>query len=173
MAQEAEKKEPELYKAKGEIKKVGDLEIYVYGKGPNAIIVFYDVYGWHNLTSDDKLDDCPTPKSHNTFEFYDRVADAIGTDKIQIIMPNYLRDAPLTRKPDWSKFGEWWNTVGNPDKIIKEFTTTVLPFAHKECGVKLFAVCGQCWGGNLCFKGIFAYLSFSMLLVIQYIGLFC
>jgi len=155
-AKEQKQEVQELYKPKGEIKVIKsnsndrELEIYVVGKGENAICAFYDVFGFHNLASDEKLK-CDFIKSNNTLEFFDRVCEA-GNGKYMVFVPNYLRDNPLSRKPDWSKFGEWWDTTGNLDKVIAEFTGTVIPFIKKEYNVNLIATIGQCWGGNLCFK---------------------
>mmetsp|Transcript_54962 Transcript_54962/g.49469 ORF Transcript_54962/g.49469 Transcript_54962/m.49469 type:complete len:280 (-) Transcript_54962:98-937(-) len=158
-APKEEKKQEELYKPKGEIKTIKsqdddrELEIYVYGKSKKAILVFYDIFGFHNLKEDEDKADCSFAKSNNTIEFFDRIYDAAGNkDDYMIVMPNYLRDKPYSRKPDWGKFGEWWDTVGNLDKLIKEFTNTVLPFIKKEYGIESIVCIGQCWGGNACFK---------------------
>eukprot|EP01084_Bolivina_argentea_P146218 256096_1 len=153
--EEAKQQPKELYKPKGEFKTVKsiddkELEIYVVGKGPNIICAFYDIFGFHNLAADANLK-CDVGKSNNTLEFYDRVCEA-GKDKYMVIVPNYLRDKPYSRKPDWSTFGNWWDNEGNLDKLLKEFTSTVIPFAKKECKSNLIVCIGQCWGGNACFK---------------------
>ena len=161
MAEEAKKeeKQAELYKPGGEFKTIKssdddrDLEFYLRGKSKKAICVFYDVFGFHNLKEDEDKPDCVFPKSNNTIEFFDRIYDsAPNKDDYMIVMPNYLRDKPLSRKPDWSTFDKWWDTVGNLDKLIKEFTNTVIPFIKKEYEIDQIVCIGQCWGGNACFK---------------------
>lgn len=146
----------ELYKAKGEIKKIKskdddrELEIYCLGKSEKAFFVFYDVFGWHN-NAGDKDKQCDVPQSNNTLEFFDRLHEALNGE-FMIIMPNYLRDTPLTRKPDWGKFGDWWDTTGNIEKLLQEFNNTVIPFAKQEFNVSSAVCIGQCWGGNICFQ---------------------
>jgi len=157
MAQEkkADNEQERVYKPKGEIKVIKgendkDLEVYVVGKGENVICVFYDVFGFHN-NAGDKDKKCDIPKSKNTLEFFDKVCEA-GNGKYMVVVPNYLRDTPLTRKPDWSKFQEWWDSTGNLDNLLKEFQNVVVPFVKKECKAKLIGCIGQCWGGNACFR---------------------
>ena len=158
----AEKKEEakasELYKPKGEIKTIDSkeyndkkLEIYINGNCKKAICVFYDVFGWHNKKSDEQINDCTFKKSNNVFQFFDIIKES-AKDEYMIIIPNYLRDNPLSRKPDWSKFGEWWDSDGNLDKLLGEFQNTVLPFIKDQYKVETIACIGQCWGGNACFK---------------------
>ena len=42
--------------------------------------------------------------------------------------------------------------MGNLDNLLKEFTSTVVPFVKNECKANLIVTCGQCWGGNASFK---------------------
>merc|ERR1712113_29593 len=149
---EKESKAKRVYAPKGKIVTIKsnsndkDLEIYVVGKSTSgkAICAFYDVFGFHNNAADDAIE-CAVPKSNNTKEFYDKVSE---TGDYVVIVPNYLRETPLTRKPDWSKFQEWWDSVGNIDKLLAEFNGTVVPYIQKEYKVEQIALIGQCWGGH-------------------------
>lgn len=68
-----EEAEPELYQPKGEWKTIaskaekGDLDVYVLGNGKegNVICVFYDIFGLHNLATDEGKD-VDISKSNNT-----------------------------------------------------------------------------------------------------------
>lgn len=161
MAEEAKKEEVKeekrVYEPKGKIVTIKsndddrDLELYIVGKGTKAVVGFYDVFGFHNNAADDKIE-CDAPKSNNTKEFYDKVADCFVVPDVLVVVPNYLRDTPLTRKPDWSKFQEWWDSVGNMDKLLAEFNNTVVPYLQKEYKVESIGVIGQCWGGHAAIK---------------------
>lgn len=63
-----------------------------------------------------------------------------------VVVPNYLRDKPYSRKPDWNAFGDWWNSEGDPAKVVKEWQEVVMPYIEKEYEVNKIVCIGQCWG---------------------------
>ena len=94
----------------------------------------------------------------NVFEFADMISSC-SNGKYMVFMPNYLRNTPYTLDPKWgNEFATWWDTIGNLDKTINEFTKVVLPFIKKEYKIT-----------NICTLGTPIYI-FNILYNTQYIS---
>jgi len=119
----------------GVIERVEDLDIYtVSPKDANrAIIVIYDVFGFHP----------------NTKQFADILANTHG---FRVVMPDFFRGEPWTAArmaddPTRTKIREWIANTGAWEKASVDLAKVK---AHLVAsGIKAVGIVGFCWGGRI------------------------
>ncbi|KAI8608438.1 Alpha/Beta hydrolase protein [Chytriomyces sp. MP71] len=125
------------YKSKGEIVKIGPLDVYVVGpKGAkNAIIVNYDIFGDHPCTR--------------------QVLDILSTHGFRVAMPDLCHGDPwpVDVWPPAGGFGEviaHINKNANYESIQKDMAAT-REYLRSE-GSQHFGIIGFCWGAIMVSK---------------------
>ncbi|KAI8844677.1 Alpha/Beta hydrolase protein [Chytriomyces cf. hyalinus JEL632] len=125
------------YVSKGEIVKIGALDVYVVGpKGAkNAILVNYDIFGDHPNTR--------------------QVLDILSSHGFRVAMPDLCRGDPWDAK-NWPPAGGFAEVLAHINKnasyesIAADMRATQ---AHlKAEGSQHFGVIGFCWGGMMAAK---------------------
>ncbi|CAG8796244.1 14982_t:CDS:2, partial [Gigaspora margarita] len=111
---------------------------FAEAKTKNAIIVCYDVHGFHE----------------NVKQF----CDILGTQGFLVALPDYFQGESWTNeehKKDpqnpWQYVRDWLNKNASPEKV-HELTTQVVEHLRKEYKVQNFGFVGFCWGGMIAAK---------------------
>eukprot|EP00386_Alphamonas_edax_P012947 GDKI01040162.1.p1 GENE.GDKI01040162.1~~GDKI01040162.1.p1 ORF type:complete len:259 (-),score=85.25 GDKI01040162.1:212-931(-) len=121
------------YKGVGKHEKVDDMELYVVGEGDKAVVVIYDIFGFHP----------------NTYQWCDKLAAAAG---VRVVMPDIFRGKPWPVDP-WPPVGDlmgWIQKEGTEEAVDRD-VKKVMPWLAAQ-GVKATAVHGFCWGGLRAFN---------------------
>jgi len=114
------------YVEKGEIVKIGDMEMYVVGEGPNAIIWNYDVFGFD---------------AGRTREYCDLFAE----HGFLVVLPDYFRG---DRFPDegLADMGKFMCKYTDWENLKFDIDEKVIPFLRNR-GATKFGTIGTCFGG--------------------------
>ncbi|OZJ02613.1 hypothetical protein BZG36_04286 [Bifiguratus adelaidae] len=120
------------YKAVGTVKRLGDMDVYMVGSTTSnrAIIVLYDVYGFHK----------------NTKQFCDRLAEA---GNVQVAMPDFFRGKPwlASNAGNREALVKWVTQVGTREKCMPDLNA-VKSMLQKQ-GVNQIGLVGFCWGAKI------------------------
>ncbi|TKY87114.1 hypothetical protein EX895_003791 [Sporisorium graminicola] len=125
------------YSPKGTIEKIGGLDSYVVGPkdAKKAIVVVYDIFGFHNATK----------------QGADLLADAT---KARVVMPDFFRGKPYPQEqypPNTDeKKAAFQNFFGNAgDFSARKPDLEAVAEELKKDGAAKLGVSGYCWGGKL------------------------
>eukprot|EP01036_Dinobryon_divergens_P022339 gene22339-30584_t len=125
------------YTPKGVVQNLGDLPIYLVGDKSNrkAVIVSYDIYGFD---------------AGRTREICDHIAAA----GFLVLLPDFFRGKHWTveledNEPD--KKGPFIKSLSNPEDILADTTTKILPFLQNECQATSISCVGFCFGGYVAY----------------------
>ncbi|EST07675.1 Dienelactone hydrolase [Kalmanozyma brasiliensis GHG001] len=125
------------YSPKGSMEKIGGLDTYVIGPkdAKKAIVVVYDIFGFHNATK----------------QGADLLADST---KARVIMPDFFRGKPFPQTsypPDTDeKKQEFQNFFGNAgDFKARKPELEAIADELKKDGASKVGLVGFCWGGKL------------------------
>lgn len=107
-------------KGKGTVETVGDMEMYVVGQGPRAIVLVYDIMGFS-----------PANTQHN--------CDVLAQAGFLVVMPDFFRGS-----------GRGQDGFERPDSDVvdAELAEVVLPFVEAKGG-KNIGLVGFCFGGGV------------------------
>lgn len=120
------------YKGLGSHEKIDDMELYVVGEGDKAVLVIYDIFGFHP----------------NTYQWCDKLAAAAG---VRVVMPDLFRGKAWPVNP-WPPVGDLmgWIQKEGTDEVIARDVAKTMPWLAAQ-GVKATAIHGFCWGGAKAF----------------------
>jgi dienelactone hydrolase len=107
-------------KGRGSVETVGDMSMYVVGKGPRAIVLVYDIMGF-----------APANTQHN--------CDVLANAGFLVVMPDFFRG---------SGRGQEGFERPDSDVVDAELANVVLPFV-KSKGGKSIGLVGFCFGGGV------------------------
>jgi len=110
------------------------LEIYHTGdpSAKKAIIVFYDIFGFHNNTK--------------------QTADRLGEAGFRVVMPDIFRGNPWTEMPIvYPKLLAWLNDVASDEIVMRDIKNVVQSL--KDDGVATVGAVGFCWGAKPAIQG--------------------
>ena len=107
-------------KGRGTVETVGDMDMYVVGKGPRAIVLVYDIMGF-----------APANTQHN--------CDVLAQAGFLVVMPDFFRG---------SGRGQEGFERPDSDVVDAELANVVLPFV-KEKGGETIGLVGFCFGGGV------------------------
>jgi len=115
------------YKNKGQVEKVGDLDLYVVGSGRKCIIWNYDIFGFD---------------SGRTRQTADLFAEA----GYLVVIPDYYRGT--WRDPTAPDVVQFIKDNTSWDKLRVDIDNIVLPFVKSKGATRIAAI-GTCWGSYL------------------------
>mmetsp|Transcript_6284 Transcript_6284/g.17512 ORF Transcript_6284/g.17512 Transcript_6284/m.17512 type:complete len:245 (-) Transcript_6284:104-838(-) len=117
-------KTSEAYTRKGEVQKIGELDIYVVGEGKKGILILPDIFGW-------------SAKGGRFFG----IADTLADKGYFVVVSDPFYGDTADGKPD---IVEWIKTFPYEDKIGRDIEECVKFLETNGCEAIGFA--GFCWG---------------------------
>jgi dienelactone hydrolase len=110
-------------KGAGQVEAIGDLSVYVVGKGPRCVVLIYDAFGFE-----------PANTRSN--------CDALAEAGFMVLMPDIFRGT--------SRHTEGWKPPP-PAAVDAEILDVIIPFAVKR-GARVLGILGFCFGGEVAMR---------------------
>jgi len=123
-----------VYASMGRMEKVNSMDCYVVGSGPHAVVMVYDIFGFHN----------------NNFELADSISQNKGWT---VLIPDLFRGSPWPAvnfpprgQDQAAMLSRFLTTQADASQRSLDIISVIDHFKTK--GRMQFSVLGFCWGGK-------------------------